>query len=189
MELDKLKDMIKNVPDKLQNIVKPAAGGTNLKMLKSELDEKRNEKIKTYGFIGMEVYDLASENRIDIPQVKGYIDKMNELNAAIEELEHKIADVERSNENQNICSCGYKLKPEDKFCPNCGEAVVLSAVICVCGAEVSRDSRFCQSCGRKMEDIVKINDLPAPPPMKECICGAKVPADQFMCMECGRKLE
>lgn len=162
--------------------------GLNLKAMKKEIDEKRAEQAKTYGFIGMEVYDLAKEDKIDIPQIKNYLEKIDEINNEIQELETKIKEQEKRNAGKNICSCGYKLKPSDKFCPNCGEPVP-GIVICPCGAQLDENAKFCSSCGRKMEDIMKEQETPKELPMRECICGAKVPAGQFMCMECGRKLE
>lgn len=56
-----------------------------------------NEKLKVYGFIGMEVDDLAKEEKIDFPQIKGYIEKMDEINQSIEELEKQIKESEIKN--------------------------------------------------------------------------------------------
>ena len=190
LDIDKFKNIVKSVPDKIQNVVKPMpGGGTAVKSLKSELDEKRNEKIKTFGFIGMEVYDLAMAGRVDIPQIKGYIDKMVEIDTAIKELEAKIISAEQSIGNGNICSCGYRLRAEDKFCQNCGAIVVSNNILCNCGALLRSDAKFCQSCGARVEDLSVNNEPFATVIMKECLCGATVSADQFMCMECGRRLD
>lgn len=162
--------------------------GVNLKALKKEIDEKRGEQAKTYGFIGMEVYDLVKEKKIEIPQIESYLEKMDEINSEIKELETKIQEQERRIAGKNICSCGYKLKPSDKFCPNCGEPVP-GIVICSCGVQLDQNAKFCSSCGKKIEDILKEQETAKEAPMRICICGAKVPAGQFMCMECGRKLE
>lgn len=96
---------------------------------------------------------------------------------------------EAKNAGKNVCTCGYKLKPQDRFCPNCGEVVRRDEIVCVCGAELEKDSKFCRSCGRSMEEIIRVQEESKRPPMKECICGAMVPAGQFMCLECGRKVE
>lgn len=186
-------DSIKGI---MKRIKSPDAGhsapkqdsGINLKALKKEIDEKRGEQAKIYGFIGMEAYDLAKENKIDIPQIQNYLERMDEINKEIQELETKVKEQERRNAGKNICPCGYKLKSGDKFCPNCGEPVP-GIVICACGAQLDEKMKFCSSCGRKMEDILKEQETPKEFPMRVCICGAKVPAGQFMCMECGRKLE
>ena len=162
--------------------------GVNLKAMRKELEEKMNEKVKIYGFIGMEVYDLSREGRIEVPQIKNYLDKMDEINLRIEELEKKIKEQETKNAGKNICSCGCKLKPQDRFCPNCGEVVQRDSLICTCGAELKKNTKFCSACGKKVEDILKDQEE-AQMPMKECICGAKVPNGQFMCLECGRKVE
>lgn len=167
-------------------------GGANLKTVKKALEEKMNEKVKIYGFIGMEVYDLSKENRIEIPEIKTYLEKMDVLNGEIEELEKQKGELERKTAKKNICSCGYKLKPQDRFCPNCGEVVERDVIICSCGAELSKTARFCGICGKPVEESAgtkQPQQAMQVPVMKECICGAKVPVGQFMCLECGRKVE
>lgn len=190
--MDNLKGLMKKVkiPDNIHIAPKNASeSGMNIKAMKKELEDKMNEKIKTYGFIGMEIYDLSTSGKIEIPQIKNYLEKMDELIQTIEELEQQIKEQEAKNAGKNVCSCGYKLKPQDRFCPNCGEVVQRDTVICTCGAELGKGVKFCNSCGKSMEDILKALEEPRQLPMKECICGAKVPAGQFMCLECGRKIE
>ena len=114
---------------------------------------------------------------------------MDEINQSIEELEKQIKEQESKNKGKNVCSCGFKLKPQDRFCPNCGEVIQRDTIFCTCGAQMDNDSKFCRSCGKSLEDILAIQKESERPPVKECICGAMVPAGQFMCMECGRKVE
>lgn len=161
----------------------------NLKALKKDIEEKMNEKVKIYGFIGMETYDLIKENKVELPQLSGYIEKMEEIDSSIQQMEELLKQEELKNKGKNVCACGYKLKPQDRFCPNCGEAVQRDTVICSCGTEIKRDSKFCNTCGRSMEEILSKQEEIRRPAMKECICGAKVPYGQFMCLECGRKVE
>ena len=190
--MDNIKELMKKVkiPDNIPIVPKSTVENAgNIKVMKKELAERMNDKIKTYGFIGMEVYDLSKSNKIQIPQIKGYLDKMDELNRRIEALEKSIKELEAKNSGKNVCTCGYKLKPKDRFCPNCGEVVQRNTVICTCGAELEKTAKFCNSCGKSMQEILKSQQTPNQPPMKECICGAKVPAGQFMCFECGRKVE
>ena len=164
--------------------------GLNLKAVKKNLEERMNEKAKIYGFIGMEVYDLSKEKKIEIVQIKAYLDKMDALNSEIEGLEKQKEELEKKSAGKNICSCGYKLKPQDRFCPNCGEGIARDTLICSCGAELAKDVKFCNVCGKRTEDILQEQAImKTAPKMRECICGAKVPEGQFMCMECGRKLE
>lgn len=178
------------IPESISVVPKSQAeSGGNLKAVRKTLEEKMNEKVKIYGFIGMEVYDLSKENRIEIAEIKSYLDKMDMLNGEIEELEKQKEELERKSVKKNVCVCGYKLKPQDRFCPNCGEVVERDTVICSCGAELEKSARFCNACGKSMEDIMNSQQTVQSPAMKECICGAKVPAGQFMCMECGRKIE
>lgn len=181
--MDNLKGFMANITSKAA-----AGNGVNLKALKKELDEKKNEKIRIYGFIGMEAYDLVKESKVELPQLSDYIEKMDELNQSIEEMEELIKREETKNKGKNICSCGYKLKAQERFCPNCGEEIPKDTIICSCGTEIQKDARFCFACGKSMEDIISQKESQKQL-VKECICGAKVPAGQFMCLECGRKIE
>lgn len=188
--MESIKGFIKKV--KIPDIMTDSSDKTgNIKAVIKELEEKRNEKAKIYGFIGMEVYDLSKENKIEIAQIKNYLDKMDALNRSIEDLEKQKTELETKNAGKNICTCGYKLKPQDHFCPNCGEVILRAVTVCVCGAKLKKNAKFCNVCGKSIEDIQKENDKEQTPekPMKECICGAKVPEGQFMCFECGRKIE
>lgn len=162
---------------------------TNLKAVQKNLEDKMNEKVKIYGFIGMEVYDLTKENKIEIAQIKTYIDTMDALNAEVSELEKQKEELERKTAKKNICICGYKLKPQDRFCPNCGEVIAKDTILCTCGTELPKDAKFCNVCGKRIEDIMNSQESGKETAMKECICGAKVPVGQFMCLECGRKIE
>lgn len=190
--MDNIKGLMKKVkmPNNMQIASKATpSNGENLKTMKKELEDLKNAKAKVYGFIGMEIYDLSRENKIEIPQIQNYLENMDKINQSIEEMEKAIKEREAKNAGKNVCACGYKLKPQDRFCPNCGEVVPRDTVICSCGAELDKNARFCHSCGKSMESILKKQEESAKQPMKECICGAKVPAGQFMCLECGRKIE
>lgn len=195
-KMDNIKGFIKmvKVPEGIHAAAKTRAeGGANLKFVKNTLEEKMNEKVKVYGFIGMEIYDLSKENRVEIPEIKTYLDKMDALNIEIEELEKQKKELERKADKKNICSCGYKLKSQDRFCPNCGEVVERDVIICTCGAELSRTAKFCGTCGKPIAEIINtqqsVQTMQKVSAMKECVCGAKVPVGQFMCLECGRKVE
>lgn len=190
--MDNLKGIMKKVkiPETIHAVPKSQAeNGVNLKAIKKNLEEKMNEKVKIYGFIGMEVYDLSKEKRIEIAEIKTYIEKMDALDSEIQTLEKQKEELERKGAGKNICVCGYKLKPQDRFCPNCGEVVERNTVTCSCGNELPKDLKFCNVCGKRMEDIIGTQEVGRAPIMKECICGAKIPQGQFMCLECGRKIE
>jgi len=189
--MDNIKELMKKVKMLDKNGVAQTFedNNANLKSLKKELEEKMNEKIKVYGFIGMEAYDLIKEQKAELPQLNSYIEKIDELNESIAEMEELIRREENKNKGKNVCTCGYKLKAQDRFCPNCGEPVPKDTVVCSCGEEIQKDMKFCCSCGKSVEEILSSQETAGRQAMKECICGAKVPAGQFMCLECGRKVE
>lgn len=124
--MDNVKELMKKMkmPDKIGIASKSSEEkSVNLKSMKRELEEKMNEKVKVYGFIGMETYDLIKANKLEVPQLSSYMKKMKELNQTIEDMEEIIKREEIKNKGKNVCVCGYKLKAQDRFCPNCGEVV------------------------------------------------------------------
>lgn len=188
MEMDNLKGFMKKM--KIPDITKDGGNKSqSIKSISKALEEKMNHKAKIYGFIGMEVYDLSKEKQIEIVQIKNYLDQMDALNQEIEELEKEKAELEVKNAGKNICTCGYKLKPQDRFCPNCGEVISKDITVCVCGAKIDKNTKFCRTCGKSIEEVQKALEPAQPKTMRECICGAKIPEGQFMCFECGRKIE
>ena len=74
----------------------------NLKALKKDIEEKMNEKVKIYGFIGMETYDLIKENKVELPQLSGYIEKMEEIDSSIQQMEELLKQEELKNKGKNI---------------------------------------------------------------------------------------
>ena len=184
--MDNIKGLIKKV--KLPDALGQSSDKKNRKTISRLLEDKTNEKIKLYGFIGMEVYDFSKENKIESVQIKHYLDKIQSLEEEIQELEQQKAELEAKNVGKNLCSCGYKLNPQDRFCPNCGEPVSKSATYCICGAEIVKNSKFCGFCGRSLETATSETQPVKIRPPRECICGAKVPEGQSLCFECGRKI-
>lgn len=74
----------------------------------------------------------------------------------------------------------YKLKPQDRYCPNCGEVISRAVTACVCRAKIDKNMNFCRVCGKSVEDIQKALVPAQPKMMRECICGAKVPEGKFI---------
>lgn len=167
------------------------AGGNNIR---KELEEKNKERSKIFGFIGMDVYELYKEGKVDIQELEVHFEKMRELEQTIEELEVEKQRQELQSKGSSVCSCGRQLLMEDRFCPNCGKPVDNGMITCTCGKMVKSDLTFCSYCGRNLKEIAQSGQGQAEgnaPSDKyvECICGAKVPEGQFMCMECGRRIE
>ena len=90
--MSNLKGLMKmvKIPDVKNTSKSGPENGMNLKDMKKELEAKMNEKAKVYGFIGMEIYDLSKENKIEVPQIQSYLEKMDEINQTIEELENNV---------------------------------------------------------------------------------------------------
>lgn len=78
-------------------------------------------------------------------------------------------------------NCNASVPAGDKFCPNCGNSMVVqvrNTVPCIsCGAPLAPGSKFCSECGGKQE-------------IQESFCGecgAKQPAGSKFCANCGAK--
>lgn len=175
---------------KIKNPFSGGGGGNTYKNYKKLLDEKNQERAKIYGFIGMDVYDLCKQGKVNIPEIEVHIEKMTALEKEIEELMMEKQRQEMQSKGSSVCSCGQPLTAENLFCPSCGKPVDNGMITCSCGKTVRSDMQFCSYCGRNLE-LEKQKSGNATPNItyRQCICGAQVPEGQFMCMECGRKIE
>lgn len=84
-----------------------------------------------------------------------------------------------------ICdNCKSPIQNGTKFCPNCGEKVVLKVVLdkCIaCGGEILKDKNYCPDCGNKIEAIeLKTNCSK---------CNGELLYNKKYCVECGEKVE
>jgi len=197
MDLNKFKGIIEKVPgkDKIQNIVKTVSGkGGEGKALSNAIKDKHEELDKTYRLIGMEVYDLIKDQKYDIPQIKGYMDKVDDLSAEIERLEIESAAASEGG-SMMTCSCGALVNVNSKFCPNCGKPVQPAVITCSCGEVLAPGIKFCNRCGKKVELVAADTGMTEPgasmpeAQAKQCLCGAMIPAGQTICFECGRKVQ
>ena len=171
--------------------------------VKKALDEKYRERLKIYGYVGMEVYDLYKQNKISIPEVEMHLEKLKEMDKEIADLEAEKQRMEAESGKPNVCSCGCTLTGKERFCPKCGKPVENGAIVCTCGRTVDRGMMFCPSCGKSVKELQEKLSAGAGAGFegaapaggesvqkyRECTCGAKVPEGQRMCMECGRMME
>ncbi len=74
-------------------------------------------------------------------------------------------------------SCGASLRPEARFCPRCGQPVLLSQARCPsCGASLRPEARFCPRCGQP----VLLSQARCPS------CGASLRPEARFCPRCGQ---
>ncbi len=63
-----------------------------------------------------------------------------------------IVEEEKEEKEELHCpNCGAVVRPEDKFCWNCGAKLVYHYKCPNCGAEVSSEDKFCRNCGYKLK--------------------------------------
>lgn len=174
---------------KLTNPLSGALADNNMRKL---LEEKKKERSKIYGFIGMDVYDLHKQGKADFPELAVYFEKIEALEQELAELEAEKQSRELRGKKARICSCGQPLSEGSAFCSNCGKPVDNGIITCSCGNLIKSDLKFCPNCGKNLKENMENGgqqSMHEEQVYLECICGAKVPKGQFMCMECGRKVE
>lgn len=80
--------------------------------------------------------------------------------------------------------CGEKIPVKMKFCPGCGEAVVIKLfpeVCSQCGSTIPKGKKFCPDCGQKaVAKELKTNCAS---------CNAELMFGKKFCVECGAKVE
>lgn len=160
------------------------AGFSSSKNTKKALEEKS----KLFGYIGMDIWDMKKEGKIDMPELDPYFEKLDLLEREVRELEE-----EKQKKGGAICACGRKVEKDMQFCPYCGTPVrhapeqgmqKLDAQERAGEDQNAQANNFWQGTSSfgTTDTALKEN-------ARECICGAKIPEGQFMCMECGRKIE
>lgn len=174
----------------IPKFVKPISNMVSGNNFKKPLEEKNQERSKIYGFIGMDVYDLYKQGKLNIPELEVHFEKMEVLEKEIAELEAEKQRQEMQTKGSSTCSCGQLLTADSRFCPSCGKTIDNGMITCSCGKTVSSNSQFCTFCGRNLQqEKENIGNPVTQITYRQCICGAQVPEGQFMCMECGRKME
>ncbi len=67
------------------------------------------------------------------------------------EVVNIVEEEEEVKEELHCPQCGAVVRPEDKFCWNCGAKLVYHYKCPNCGAEVSSEDKFCRNCGYKLK--------------------------------------
>ena len=102
-----------------------------------------------------------------------------------------------------VCSgCGKSAKANDKFCTNCGGAIVKKVIVkrvfacSQCGKPATENDRFCTNCGGMIQEVVEKQYLcsqcgkPATENDRFCTnCGGMIQEaveKQYFCSQCGK---
>lgn len=70
--------------------------------------------------------------------------------------------------------CGFALLKNSKFCPQCGEVILLPQCIS-CGSKIKKKSNFCPDCGKQVQQRLCPN------------CNMETDFSSGYCIECGMK--
>lgn len=86
------------------------------------------------------------------------------------------SNVDVQQQNENVCPyCGGINPPSQKFCGECGKAIIVGIVCPSCGKVNAIGQKFCGDCGEKLS--------------KKCpSCGKENDMSQKFCGDCGTKL-
>lgn len=166
--LGKIKDKSEEVTGIVTNVIDKKGRGLDSKSInaiKSEIKSLLEDRSKMYQFIGMEVYDLYTSNKVKLEQLDSFYEKLDTINSQIKDLENEKQIQENKKNKSTLCDCGFKLKKEQQFCPQCGTSVQMML-------EGESEEKLIE------DEVVEV----------ECVCGAIVSSEGSMCMECGRKI-
>ncbi len=154
-----VKDFVKKLPPNyLQS--KFEIGVVEEKIMKME-DGQLKEYAKLYAHKAKEAFDVGDysealrfavkSNRIidtgELPQVTK-VEKKEEAKPVV--VSPLIEDKEEEGEELHCPNCGAVVRPEDKYCWNCGAKLVFIYKCPNCGAEVSSEDKYCRNCGYKL---------------------------------------
>lgn len=80
-------------------------------------------------------------------------------------------------------NCGANVSVKTKFCPDCGEKIIIMVTpeLCTCGAKLIAGKKFCPDCGEKVQKVQLQETCKK--------CGADLIYGKKFCMECGEKVE
>ncbi|HHX62878.1 MAG TPA: hypothetical protein GX707_19530 [Epulopiscium sp.] len=162
---EKVAGSVAPLSDKVTELMANTADQKSINAINNEIKILVEDKTKMYQFIGMEVYDLYTAGKVELEQLGSFYEKINTIDSDIKKLEHE-KSIQESIKN-NICSCGFKLKKGQQFCPSCG---------------ASTEKLMDEELGEVLLTSEAGQEV-------ECVCGAVVDSSGLMCMECGRRIE
>ncbi len=78
--------------------------------------------------------------------------KVHEKRGEHEEAAEEEEEMPRGGATQeNACpKCGHPVEDGDRFCPNCGEKIVVTRYCPQCGFKAREGDRFCRNCGARL---------------------------------------
>ena len=77
--------------------------------------------------------------------------RLSNIKKGVIEVEAPVEEPTPVVEDKNVCSnCGKALRPNAKFCDNCGQKIGGNPVCPNCGVENSPEAKFCLNCGNKL---------------------------------------
>jgi predicted RNA-binding Zn-ribbon protein involved in translation (DUF1610 family) len=82
----------------------------------------------------------------EIPKKSDEVEKIEETKPVV--VQPLI--VEEGEEELHCPNCGAVVRPEDKYCWNCGAKLVWTYRCPNCGAEVTTEDKYCRNCGYKL---------------------------------------
>lgn len=77
----------------------------------------------------------------------GAIEAMDRQDALLDEqIEREVQNLRKSVLDVQVChGCGFKVPPEARYCPHCGDEIDRSCS--TCGRRINVEDNFCSSCG------------------------------------------
>lgn len=149
---DKIGEGVKNLTEKASDVVETSKISAKINAEKSVINNLRSR-------IGEIVFEQYRNGTVLEPEVVEICGKIKESEEIILKMEEEINRIKNAEVKPLKCKkCGTELKPNAKFCPECGqradEAVVEKTVVepqtkqCPsCHETLPEDVTFCPECG------------------------------------------
>ncbi|MHB1044156.1 MAG: zinc-ribbon domain-containing protein [Eubacteriales bacterium] len=117
--LDKLKKGTRVIAEKSEELVEVAK-------IKISIGKTETELVKRQTELGVLVYNLSAEGKVNIPEAAGLCGEIDVLLREIDSLNFQLNELQvAANKEKKLCpNCSSENQHEAKFCAKCGSKII-----------------------------------------------------------------
>lgn len=158
-------------------------------VVQRQIDELKRQINSTFSQLGIQAMELHRQNQLPIPTLSPLCQTVLEHEAQIVACQTQIDAIRAevmpapaayspaplSASGSTCLNCGQLLAPGARFCPNCGQPVMVAPPSTAayepgppcpsCGVPTVKDAAFCNECGFSLSGPVSAPSVAADPPM------------------------
>lgn len=127
--------------------------------IQNKINKYEDEKSDKIFELGNLVYEKVREGLIDSSLFGGICGDIKKLDLKIYNCMQEIYGLGNFKEYE-VCDCGFVVKNNEKFCPQCGKKIEKEKkkILCEhCSSSIDEDSKFCVCCGFKVDNKVNLS--------------------------------